>query len=256
MENGIQQYSVKQLSHLAGVSIRTLHHYDEIGLLKPAQRSEKGYRSYGRDELFRLQQIMFYKTLGYALEEIKSILDTDDFDLISALQSHKKVLETRAKDLNKLMSTIDKTIVELKNKEGMITDKELYEGFKPEEVESIKTETAKRWPEESIQVENRIKQMSKAAWKDTQQEAEEINLWLSNLMHKPVSDIEVQKVIKLHFDYLHRFYEVSEERYRGLADMYLQDDRFKSHYDSVKTGLALFLNEGIHKFCDNGMKVV
>lgn len=256
MENGNRQYSVKQLSALAGVSIRALHHYDEIDLLKPALRSEKGYRYYGKTELLKLQQIMFYKTLGYDLESIKRILNTDDFDLITALQSHKKVLESRVVDLNKLMSTIDKTINELKNKEGMITDKEIYEGFQPEEVESIKAETKERWPEESATVENRIKEMSKAAWKDTLQEADEINLWLSNLTHKSPKSTEVQEVIKLHFDHLHKFYEVSEARYRGLADMYVSDERFKAHYEKVKSGLAEFLNKGIHQFCDNGMEVV
>lgn len=256
MKNGNQQYSVKQLSELAGVSVRALHHYDEIDLLKPSYRSDKGYRFYQREELFRLQQIMFYKTLGYSLDKIKSILDTKDFDLITALQSHKRVLETRAVDLNKLLETIDKTINELKNKEGMITDKEMYEGFRPEEVASIKEETREKWPEESVEVESRIKEMSKSAWRETKQEAEEINLWLSNLMHKPVADVEVQKVIKLHFQHLHRFYEVSEERYRGLATMYVEDERFKAHYDKVKPGLAEFLNKGIHQFCDNGMEVV
>jgi len=256
MEKAHQQYSVKQLSHLAGVSIRTLHHYDEIGLLNPAKRSEKGYRFYEREELFKLQQIMFYKTLGYSLGEIKSILHDENFDLITALQSHREVLRKRQAHLDKLMVTIDKTISELKNKEGMITDKEMYEGFDPREVEAIKTETADRWPDEAVETENRIKSMSKAAWKETKQEAEEINLWLSNLMHKPVTDLEVQKVIKLHFQHLHRFYDVSEERYRGLADMYVQDDRFKAHYDKVKLGLAEFLSQGMKQFCDNGMEVV
>ncbi|MBO3698295.1 MerR family transcriptional regulator [Fabibacter sp. E12] len=246
---------MKQLSVLAGVSIRTLHHYDDIGLLKPAARSDKGYRFYRREELFRLQQIMFYKTIGYGLEEIKEILDNENFDLITALRSHKKVLKDRAVHLKKLMTTIDKTINELKDKEGMITDKEMYEGFQPEEVESIKKETIERWPDEAPQVEERIRNMSKQAWKETKQEAEEINLWLANLIHKPVDHIDVQKVIKLHFDHLNKFYEVSEERYRGLAEMYLQDDRFKAHYESVKPGLAAFLNKGIHQFCDNGMEV-
>lgn len=255
MEKDHRQYSVKQLSKLAGVSIRTLHHYDEIGLLSPAKRSDKGYRLYGTDELFILQQIMFYKTLGYGLETIKSILNDKDFDLITALQSHREILKQRAVHLDKLMTTIDKTIHELKNKEGMITDAEMYEGFDPKEVESIKSETAERWPDEAKETEERIRSMSKAAWKETKQEAEEINLWLSNLMHKPVTDMEVQKVIKHHFEHLNRFYKVSEERYRGLADMYVHDDRFKAHYDEVKPGLAEFLRKGIHQFCDNGMEV-
>ncbi len=256
MKNGDQQYSVKQLAALAGVSIRTLHHYDEIGLLKPASRTEKGYRYYQNGELLRLQQILFYKTLGYSLEEIKPILDKEDFDLITALQSHKVVLQERVDNMNKLMVTIDKTISELKNQEGMITDKEMYDGFSPKEISSRKSETKERWPEESVHVEKKIREMSKTAWSDTKQEGDEINLWLSNLIHKPVNDIEVQKVIQLHFHHLNKFYAVSEERYRALATMYLEDERFKAHYEGVKPGLATFLHQGIQQFCDNGMKVV
>ncbi len=184
------------------------------------------------------------------------MLNTEDFDLITALQSHKKVLQRRVVDLNKLMITIDKTINELKNQEGMISDKEMYEGFLPEEVATIKAETKERWPKESLQVEKKIKEMSNTAWSDTKQEGDEINLWLANLMHKPVHDVEVQKVIKLHFDHLNKFYAVSEERYRALATMYLDDERFKAHYENVKPGLATFLNQGIQQFCDNGMEVV
>lgn len=255
MEKSSQRYSVKALAELANVSVRTLHHYDEIGLLKPSFRSEKGYRFYQKSELFRLQQILFYKMLGYELAEIKQVLDRKDFDLIKSLQSQRKALSAKASNLKLLIATIDKTINELKKQEGMITDKEMYEGFSDEEVQSIKVETKERWGDEALAVEARIKAMSKKSWKDTKQEADEINLWLANLIHKPVSDPEVQKVVQLHFNHMNKFYEVSEARYRGLANMYVEDERFKSHYDKVKPGLAEFLNKAIHEFCDNGMKV-
>lgn len=255
MEKGSQRYSVKSLAELAGVSVRTLHHYDEIDLLKPSFRSDKGYRFYQKAELFRLQQIMFYKMLGYELSEIKQALDSEDFDLIKSLQSQRKALSAKASNLKKLISTIDKTIHELKNQEGMITDKEMYEGFSEDEVEAIKAETQERWGDEATAVNERIKAMSKKSWADTKQEAAEINLWLANLIHKPVQDIEVQKVVQLHFNHMNKFYEVSEERYRGLANMYVEDERFKAHYDAVKPGLAEFLKKAIHQFCDNGMNV-
>ena len=88
----MKKYSVKKLAKLAGVTVRTLHHYDKIDLLKPALRSDKHYRYYGQEELLRLQQILFYKELGFPLQEIKEILEDPDFDLIEALESHKKAL--------------------------------------------------------------------------------------------------------------------------------------------------------------------
>lgn len=254
MENGKQQYSVKALAELAGVSVRTLHHYDDIGLLTPAERSEKGYRRYQKAELYRLQQIMFYKTLGYELTDIKQILDKDEFDIIESLRFQKRALTTQSANLKKLITTIDKTINELKNKEGMITDKEMYEGFTDKQAQAMREEANERWGDEVGKAEQEIKAMSKQGWGETKQEAEEINLWLANLIHKPVGDMEVQKVIHLHFQHMNKFYEVSVVRYRGLADMYIQDERFKEYYEAVKPGLADFLNKAIHQFCDNGMR--
>lgn len=255
MKSGIQTYSVKELSELAGVSKRTIHHYDEIGLLKPAMRSEKGYRFYGKSELFRLQQIMFYRMLGYELNQIKNVLDDEDFDIIKSLRFQKTQLLKKRTNLDRLITTIDKTVSELKNKEGMITEKEMYEGFSDQKVKEILKEVDDRWGDEAKGVYDRIKAMGKTEWKDTKEEGKEISLWLSNLTHKPVSDVEVQKVILLHFQHIGKFYEVSEDRYRGLANMYLSDERFKAYYDDFKPGLAEFINKGIHVFCDNGMRV-
>ena len=254
MGNNNQQYSVKSLARLAGVSVRTLHYYDKIGLLTPAQRSENGYRYYRKAELYRLQQIMFYKTIGYGLADIKEMLDKEGFDIITSLRFQKKTLTTQYAELKKLITTIDKTINELKNKEGMITDKELYEGFTEKQAQKMRNEATERWGDEVGLVEKDIKAMSKQGWRDIKQEAEEINLWLANLIHKPVEHAEVQKVVYLHFQHMNKFYKVSEVRYRGLADMYVQDERFKQYYEAVKPGLANFLSKGIHKFCDNGMR--
>ncbi|MFY0592847.1 MerR family transcriptional regulator [Roseivirga sp.] len=255
MKNNNQQYSITALSKLAGVSVRTLHYYDDIGLLSPSNRSGKGYRYYDRPELVRLQQILFYKTIGYELAQIKEVLDHEGFDLIQSLREQREALLDKKTTLVKLIGTIDKTINELKNKEGMITDEEMYDGFPVEKGKQLEQEARKRWGDEVDGTKERIQSMSKQGWKDTKQEAEEINLWLGNLIHKPVDDVEVQQVIKLHFEHINKFYEVSEERYRGLAQLYVEDERFKAHYDSVKPGLANFLNQGMIKFCDNGLKI-
>ncbi|WP_323756661.1 MerR family transcriptional regulator [Roseivirga sp.] len=250
------KYSVKQLSKLASVTAKTLHHYDAIGILKPAERAESGYRYYGKSELLRLQQILFYKELDYPLEEIKHILDQPDFDLVESLERHRNALLKRTERLSELLNTIDKTIQTLKSKDDMISDEEMYAGFSKEEVPQIRQEVTDRWGKEQLEgAEKNIRQMDKSEWSDTKQEAEEINRWLVNLMHLDPTSVEVQRVVFEHFKHLNKFYKVKDKIYRGLGEMYTEDERFKMYYDAYKEGLAVFLNDAIQVFCDNGLKV-
>mgnify|MGYP000865807544 FL=1 len=110
----MKKYSAKGLSKLAGVSVRTLHHYDEIGLLKPAIRTEAKYRLYGENELLKLQQILFFKELDFSLKEIIDILDDPDFDLTVALESHKQALISKQERISVMLNTIEKTVLNLK----------------------------------------------------------------------------------------------------------------------------------------------
>ncbi|MBF8284238.1 MAG: Transcriptional regulator MerR family, partial [Anaerolineales bacterium] len=103
-------YTVKQLSNLAGVSVRTLHFYDEIGLLRPTRVGANGYRYYGDAAVLRLQQILFYKELGLSLDEIAEVLDQPDFDVVRALEAHRRALQQRLGRLRHLMKTVDRTI--------------------------------------------------------------------------------------------------------------------------------------------------
>lgn len=121
-------YTVNQLAKAAGVSIRTLHYYDEINLLKPQSRSRAGYRYYGQEELLKLQQILFYKQLGFKLQEIRNIFTLPDFDVLSALESHRKELLNRSKELKTLLKTIDFTIDSLRKNMNIPLDK-IYQGL-------------------------------------------------------------------------------------------------------------------------------
>ena len=249
-------YSVKQLSQLAGVSVRTLHHYDKIGLLKPAHRGESRYRYYEKAQLYRLQQILFYKELDYPLQEIGEILDNPSFDLIKSLNYHKRELMKRADRMEQLLNTIDKTKKKKKNEEGMITDEEIYAGFPNEDVPKIKEEVTNRWGAEKLEAtENTIRSMSKTQWAEVQQEGDEISRWLANLMHKEPAALEVQKVVKEHYRYMNQFHAFGIPGYRGLGQIYVQDERFTAYYDNFKEGLAVFLSEAINVFCDNGLEV-
>jgi len=124
-------YTVKQLADLSGVSVRTLHHYDEIDLLKPASVGLNGYRYYGREELLRLQQILFHRELDLSLDEIRQVLDTPDFDRAGALRAHRALLLRKAERSRQLVRTVDETLADLEGRKPM-TEKAIYRGFDPE----------------------------------------------------------------------------------------------------------------------------
>ena len=147
-------FTVKQLSKLAGVTPRTLHHYDAIGLLKPSRVGDNGYRYYGEESLLRLQQILFYRELDMPLGDIKKIMGRHDFEVLDALISHKDALKKRIDRLNVLLSTVDNTINHLKGKK-MMNDKSLFEGFSEEEQEKYAEEAAQRWDAETVRASNK-----------------------------------------------------------------------------------------------------
>ena len=147
----MKQYSVKQLAKLAGVSVRTLHLYDEKGLLKPFVRTEAKYRYYGEKELLKLQQILFYKELDFSLQDIGDIMNDPDFDVINALESHKTALKARQNRLSTLLQTIDKTIFHLLNKDKMLQHEDLYEGLPKEKAEAYRAEAIERWGQDTVE---------------------------------------------------------------------------------------------------------
>jgi len=121
-------YTVKQVAKMSGVSVRTLHFYDETGLLRPARVGANGYRFYEEPQLLALQQILFYRELGFELKRIKEILGRKNFEIVSALESHRKILERDATRTRRLIATIDKTIEHLKGGKKMKSE-EMFVGF-------------------------------------------------------------------------------------------------------------------------------
>lgn len=255
----MSNYSVKQLAQLAGVSIRTLHHYDKMGLLYPARKAVSGYRYYGKPELLRLQQILFYKELKYPLKQIKEILDAPGFDLQASLKQQKQQLLQEADRLQELLTTIDKTIVGLQNKAHMITDEELYAGFTPEQKNEYRQEVAQRWGEDKLQAtEERLRKLSSQSWTDVKAKGREIEQLLADLVEgkQAVASSIVQQTIAQHYAHMCQFWTPNKEQYRGLGKMYVEDERFRSHYDEYAEGLAEFIRQAIEVYCNNDMKVV
>jgi DNA-binding transcriptional MerR regulator len=245
----MDRFTVNQLATLANVSVRTLHYYDKVGLLKPGIRSEANYRYYGEAELLRLQQILFYKELGLPLAQIAEILDDPGFDTLKALQSHKKELQKRRDRAGELLRTVDKTINHLKSK-TMKTD-DMYKGFSKEQAEAYEKEAKERWGEAIVEEsKQRVKTMGREGLEKLKQEGEDISKALSELMHLGPSDPQVQALVKRHYTMTNQYYTVTPKIYSGLGEMYVNDERFTVNYDKHKKGLAIFLRDAMKVYCE------
>lgn len=241
-------YTVQQLANLAGVSVRTLHYYDEIELLKPARVERNGYRYYEEAELLKLQQILFFRELDFPLEDIQRILSSSSFDMRAALRDQRKLIELKKNRLSKLVETIDKTLKKI-NKEIIMDDTELYGDFSKDELDHYTKEAQERWGQTDAfkQSQERVKKMGKEGLKRVMEKSEKLNKELAQQMTKgknPTSE-NVQNLIAKHYDALRAFYEPNLELYRGLAEMYIADERFKKNYENVAIGLAQFMHDAM-----------
>lgn len=252
----MKKYSAKELSKLAGVSVRTLHHYDEIGLLKPAIRTEAKYRLYGENELLILQQILFYKELEFSLKEITDILVDPDFDLIKAFESHKQTLISKQKRISLMLNTIEKTVLNLKCKK-MITTEELYEGFSTEKVIKIRTEAIKKYGEEKVvKSENYLKKMSKEHLEQLKKEQKEILKILFQYSDLSPESETVQMQVARHYKNTRKFWgtdgssDTQWRNYKGLGELYIADERFTMIDGETNPEFAKFLSQAITHFAN------
>ncbi len=244
-------YTIHKLATLAGVSVRTLHYYDEIGLLKPSRIRHNGYREYGEAELLKLQQILFFRELDFSLDDIKRTLSSQYFDMRSALLDHRKLIELKKKRLNGLITTIDKTLKKL-NHETSMHDDELYDAFKDEEQKQYAAEVKERWgrTEAYRQSQERLKKMTKADMAKLKKDADVFMKVVAETMPKGATSPEFQKLIDEHYNSLRTWYEPNLELYRGLAEMYIQDPRFTAYYEKYAEGLAKVMHDGMIAYCD------
>lgn len=247
----MEGYTVAELARLAGVSVRTLHHYDRIGLLKPdARTGTGGYRRYGRAKLLRLQQILFYREMDVPLAEIGRILDDPSFDAEGALVEHRAVLQARLGRLHRLLGTLDRTVEQYRGG-PMLTDEELYAGFPREQVESIRREARERWGEERVAAsEQAARSLTRGEWHATQAEGETIAEELSKLRGRAPSDRAVQALVARHHAWVARFWQPDADAYRGLGEMYVQDERFREYYDRWGAGTAELLRDAMAHYAD------
>ncbi|GAA0542714.1 MerR family transcriptional regulator [Chitinophaga japonensis] len=200
----MNNYSVKKLAQLAGVSVRTLHLYDKLGLLKPSVRTEARYRLYGEKELLRLQQVLFYRELDFPLKDICAILDDPAFDLEQALEEHKKALLARKERINTLVGTIEKTLVTLKNK-TMLQAEDLYEGIPQDKMMAYRTTAMSRWGQEKVlAIEATLRSLDKQEMESMKTELHDITARLTALMPGGPESKEVQQCIARRYQIINR----------------------------------------------------
>jgi DNA-binding transcriptional MerR regulator len=245
-------YTVKQLSDLAGVSARTLHFYDEIGLLKPSAKGENGYRYYGEGSLLRLQQILFFKELDFSLAEIQEIVDRPDFDLVKALGAHRRLLEERALRLKRLIHTVDKTMMHLKGEIDM-SDNEYYEGFNEEKQKEYSQEARQRWGTAVVQEsENRWNRLTPEQKAAKQAESDAVTRAIVAHMAEGPASPEIQRLIGRMHEGMQFYYDCTYDIFQGLGHMYNEDERFKSMYQKrYHPDLPAFLEQAITYFCEH-----
>ncbi len=245
------EYTVQKLAQLAGISTRTLRYYDEIGILKPARINSSGYRIYGKNEVDTLQQIMFYKELGLNLEDIKEIIKDPSFNKLAALTEHRKKLLDKIQQLDLLVNNIDKTIASWKG-ESEMSDKEKFKGFKQKLVndneEKYGKEAREKYGNEAIDKSN-AKLMGM-----TEKQYEEITTLSDELMNTlaaayktgdPAGEL-AQKAAELHKQWLTFYWDsYSPDAHAGIAQMYVDDERFKAYYDKEQPGTAKFLRDAV-----------
>lgn len=242
-------YTVSKLAKIAHVSIRSLHYYDQIGLLKPSSRSEAGYRLYDHADLMRLQQIMFFRELDLPLKEIRRILDADDFDPLATLQDHRSGLRAQRRRLSRLIETLDQTIAQLKEDGMMLSDEELFAAFTPEQAERYRREARALWGEERVEeTEHRIRKLSREEWRLVQEEGEQLTQALAALIDREVEDDEVQQAIARHHAWIENFYPAPAAVYLGLAQMYTEHPEFRAYYERFEEGFADFMQKAMQAY--------
>ncbi|MDP1835272.1 MAG: MerR family transcriptional regulator [Chlamydiales bacterium] len=251
-------YTVKDLAKLSGVSIRTLHYYDEIDLLKPAYHATNGYRHYEEEQLLLLQQILFFRELGFELKQIQKILGRGDFDKIVALSSHREVLIKNLERTRKLIKTVDKTIEHLRGTKKM-KEQELYHGFSKEQQAAAEKRLIELFGEQAkkaiTESHNSTNGWNKADWDKSRAEGEAICKDLAKLKEKGLKadSKEAQAAIKRHFQWIKQFWTPNKQSYTAHGQVMVRGD-LKAYYDTYGTDLSTFVADAIAIFAEHQLE--
>ena len=242
-------YSIGQLAALAHITVRTLHHYDAIGLLTPGGRTAAGYRQYTGADLERLQRILFYRELGFALDQIAALLDAAPRHTLAHLRAQHELIEERVDRLRAVAAAVQKEMeaLEMGVKLTPAERFEVFGDFKPEDHDE---EVKSRWGDSPAFAESqrRVSQYTKADWMALKAEAASITERLAAAMRAGTraDSPEAMALAEAHRQHISRwFYDCSREMHRGLGEMYVADPRFAKHYEAAAEGLAAYVRDAI-----------
>lgn len=242
-------YSVGEVARLTGITVRTLHHYDEIGLLPPGDRSAAGYRRYSESDLERLHQILGYRELGFPLEEIAAILADPDADALGHLRRQHTLLLERVERLRKMVEAIE-FMMEAQQMGVRLTPEERFEVFGDFDPDQYADEAEQRWggTDAYRQSQRRVATYTKDDWVQIQSESEQLYRRLAGAMAAgtPAGSPAAMDLAEEHRSQISRwFYDCSYQIHRGLGEMYVSDPRFTQNIDRYAPGLAAYLREAI-----------
>ena len=236
---------IKEFAEFTGVSVRTLHYYDEIGLLKPAHVDEhSGYRYYDEHSLLKMQEILFYRELDFSLKSIGEILSAPNYNTNKALKEQKNLLLLKKERLERLISAID----------DALKGENVMNAFDNHEFESYKTEVQKRWGKTDAYKEHveKTKDYSKDKWNNLADDMNNILAEFAICMQNgnPSDSVEAQGLVKMLQEHITaNYYHCTKEILAGLGQMYVADERFKNNIDKHAEGTAMFVSEAIKIYC-------
>lgn len=246
-------YTVNTLAKLSGVSVRTLHFYDEIGLLKPAYYGENNYRYYEEEQLLLLQQILFYRELGFQLNDIQKFLSSASFNKIETLLSHKNTLMSDLDRTKNLIKTIDKTIAHLRGNETMKIE-DIFHGFTADKQQLYADFLLESGVSPAVinGIKNKIENWTKEEWLENKREADMIYAELASAInnHLDPSSAEVQALINKHYQMTTIFWTPTKESYIGLSQFYGSHPDFVKFYDEIHPKLLAFLTAAMKVFAE------
>jgi DNA-binding transcriptional MerR regulator len=245
-----QEYTVGRVAELAGVTVRTLHHYDEIGLIVPSGRTPAGYRVYEPADIERLTRALTYRSLGFSLDQIAELLDDPAADQVGHLRRQRQLLLERGEQLSAMVAAIDKEL-EAKAMGMQLTPEEQLEVFGTDKVGGEWADEAEqRWGETDAfrESQRRTASYTKEDWERLKVESDEGLRAFADAMQRGVraDGPEARTLAEQHREFLCRwFYDCGYEKHRGLADTYVADERFTATFDIVATGLAAYVRDAI-----------
>lgn len=236
---------VKEVASLSGVSVRTLHHYDAIGLLVPHDVSNAGYRLYSDENLATLQQILFFKEIGFSLKRIKELLESPSFERREAFTMQRKMLIEKRRQIDEMIEVIDKTIQHERG-EILMTNEERFKGFNFSEGNAYEAEARERWGDEAVDRAN-----EKVDHDAFGEEMNRIYFKLAALRHVDPTSDEAQEAIDEWYVLLNKMGDYSLEAFAGLGQMYVADERFTKNIDQFGEGLSMFMCKAMEAYAEN-----